>query len=133
MVLIVALPEATDPAALEDALAEPAGLLELITTVRPVADAAPLHAEGSPYVVSVYGADKPGIVWRISEALAAAKVNISDLATHVVGDQEPVYVMILEVDVPPGGDAESIGTTLKGIGEELGVDIAFNPMDAETL
>jgi hypothetical protein len=41
--------------------------------------------------------------------------------------------MILEVDVPPGGDAESIGTTLKGIGDELGVDIAFNPMDAETL
>jgi glycine cleavage system transcriptional repressor len=133
MVLIVALPETADPSQLERALAEPAGALELITTVRPVADVPPLHAGGTPYVVSVYGADKPGIVWQISETLAAAHVNISDLATHVVGDQEPVYVMILEVDVPPGGDPEAIGTALKVIGSELGVDVAFNPMDTETL
>ena len=92
-----------------------------------------MHDGGTPYVVSVYGADKPGIVWQISEALAAADVNISDLATHVVGDQEPVYVMILEVDVPPGGDQEAIGSALKVIGSELGVDVAFNPMEAETL
>ena len=63
----------------------------------------------------------------------AAAVNISDLATHVVGDQEPVYVMILEVDVPPGGDPEAIGSALKVIGSELGVDVAFNPMEADTL
>jgi len=133
MVLIVALPDRADQKALEHALAEPADALDLIVTVRPVAEAAPLHAEGSPFVVSVYGADKPGIVWQISEALAAAHVNISDLATHVVGDQEPVYVMVLEVDLPPGADAESIGTSLKVIGGELGVDVAFNPMDADTL
>ena len=133
MVLIVALPDGADQKELERALAEPAGALDLITTVRPVAEAAPLHADGSPYVVSVYGADKPGIVWHISEALAAAGVNISDLATHVVGDQEPVYVMILEVDLPPGADAEAIGMSLKVIGEELGVDVAFNAMDTETL
>ena len=133
MVLIVALPDGTDATALERALAEPAGALDLITSVRPVADAPPLNAEGTPYIVSVYGADKPGIVWQISEALAAAHVNICDLATHVVGDQEPVYVMILEVDLPPGADGEAIGTALKVIGEVLGVDVAFNPMDAETL
>ena len=133
MVLIVALPDGADPENLLRALAEPAGALELITTVRPVADAPPPHAGGTPYVVSVYGADKPGIVWQISEALAAAHVNISDLATHVVGDQEPVYVMILEVDVPPGGDQEAIGSALKVIGAELGVDVAFNQMEADTL
>jgi len=133
MVLIVALPDGADPKELERALAEPAGALELITTVRPVAEAPPIHDGGTPYVVSVYGADKPGIVWQISEALAATHVNISDLATHVVGDQEPVYVMILEVDVPPGGDPEAIGSALKVIGSELGVDVAFNPMEADTL
>ncbi|HJT38590.1 MAG TPA: ACT domain-containing protein [Actinomycetota bacterium] len=133
MVLIVSLPDDADPKGLERALAEPAGALGLITTVRPVADAPPPHATGTPYVVSVYGADKPGSVWQISEALAAAKVNISDLATHVVGDQEPVYVMILEVDVPPGADPEMIGGALKVISSELGVDVAFNPMEADTL
>jgi len=133
MVLIVALPDGADPKDLERALAEPAGALELITTVGPVAEAPPLHDGGTPYVVSVYGADKPGIVWQISEALAAARVNISDLATHVVGDQEAVYVMILEVDLPPGADPEAIGSALKVIGSELGVDVAFNPMEADTL
>jgi len=133
MVLIVALPQGTDASALEKALAEPAGALDLITTVRPVAEAEPGHAGGSPYVVSVYGADKPGIVLRVSETLAANDVNISDLATHVVGDQEPVYVMILEVDLPPGAQADAISDALKAIGAELGVDVAFNPMDAETL
>ena len=88
---------------------------------------------GKEATVYVCRADKPGIVWQISEALAAAGVNISDLATHVVGDQEPVYVMILEVDVPPGGDPEAIGSALKVIGSELGVDVAFNPMEADTL
>ena len=133
MVLIVAIPDGADPENLQRALAEPAGALGLITTVRPVADAPPPHAGGTPYVVSVYGADKPGIVLQISEALAAAEVNVCDLATHVVGDQEPVYVMILEVDVPPGAGPETIGSALKVIGSELGVDVAFNPMEADTL
>jgi glycine cleavage system transcriptional repressor len=133
MVLIVALPDGARIDELERALMDPARALDLITSVRPVADAPALQAGGTPYVVSVYGADKPGIVWHISEALAAARVNISDLATHIVGDQEPVYVMILEVDVPPGADAEAIGNALKVIGSELGVDVAFNPMEADTL
>jgi glycine cleavage system transcriptional repressor len=133
MVLIVALPEGRDAPGLEKALAEPAGALDLITTVRPVAEAEPGRAGGSPYVVSVYGADKPGIVLRVSETLAANSVNISDLATHVVGDQEPVYVMIMEVDLQPGSQADAIGDALKTIGSDLGVDVAFNPMDAETL
>jgi glycine cleavage system transcriptional repressor len=132
MVLIVALPEGIDAPSLERALETPARTLELITTVRPIAEAAP-HAGGSPFVVSVYGADRPGIVARVSETLAAHGVNISDLATHVVGDQEPVYVMILEVDLPPGAQADTIADALKGIGADLGVDVAFNRMEADTL
>ena len=91
----------------------------------------PSHSRRTPK--NVYGADKPGIVLRVSETLAANGVNISDLATHVVGDQEPVYVMIMEVDLPPGAQADAIGDALKAIGSDLGVDVAFNPMDTETL
>src|SRR5437879_1340581 len=57
MVLIVAIPDGADPENLQRALAEPAGALGLITTVRPVADAPPPHAGGTTYGVSVYGAD----------------------------------------------------------------------------
>jgi len=133
MMLIVAIPDSAAPDDLEAALAEPARSLELITTVRPVAEVPAGHEPGAPYVVSVYGADKPGIVARTSQALADHNVNITDLATHVVGDQEPVYVMILEVELPPGADSDAIGDALKQLGADLGVDVSINPMEAETL
>jgi glycine cleavage system transcriptional repressor len=133
MMLIVAISDDAQPEDLEGALVEPARALELITTVRPIAEAPSGPEPGAPYVVSVYGADKPGIVARVSQALADHKVNITDLATHVVGDQEPVYVMVLEVELPPGADADVIGSVLKNLGSELGVDVAVNPMETETL
>src|SRR6058998_2904959 len=89
MMLIVALPETADATSLERALAAPARELELIVAVRPVAEVPPEHAEGSPYIVTVYGADKPGIVFRACQTLAAHGVNITDLATRVVGGDEP--------------------------------------------
>jgi glycine cleavage system transcriptional repressor len=133
MMLIVAISDDAAAEDLERALVEPARALELITTVRPIAEAPAGHEPGAPYVVSVYGADKPGIVARVSQTLADHKVNITDLATHVVGDQEPVYVMVLEVELPPGADADAIGSALKTLGSDLGVDVAVNPMEAETL
>src|SRR6058998_3143111 len=74
MMLIVALPSATDAAALEAALAAPAKALDLIVAVRPVEEASKEHAAGSSYVVTVYGADRPGIVYRVTSALASHRV-----------------------------------------------------------
>src|SRR6266542_6054727 len=59
MMLIVALPDGTDPSTLEAALAAPARALDLIVAVRPVTETAKEHAQGSTYVVTVYGADRP--------------------------------------------------------------------------
>ncbi len=133
MMLIVALPEGAEPSALESALLVPARELELIVAVRPVAEVAPEHAEGSPYIVTVYGADKPGIVFRVCEALAAHRVNVTDLATRVVGGEAPVYVMILEATVPGGADAAVVEADLKALAAEMAVDVAFHPVEAEAL
>jgi glycine cleavage system transcriptional repressor len=133
MMLIVALPEGAEPSTLEGALAVPAAELELLVAVRPVAEISPEHAEGSPYIVTVYGADKPGIVYRVCETLAGHRVNVTDLATRVVGGEAPVYVMILEATVPAGTDAAAVEADLKSLASELAVDVAFHPVEAETL
>lgn len=133
MMLIVTLPDAGDAAKLERALGGPAAEKDLIVAVRPVASSSPEHAEGEEYVVSVYGADKPGIVYRVSEALAAHAVNITDLATRVVEGDPSVYVMLMEVVVPLGADPAVVDADLKMLSGELEVDISFHPLEAETL
>jgi len=133
MMLIVALPASADAASLERALSGPAEAFDLIVAVRPVAEASPEHAEGTNYVVTVYGADKPGIVYRVCSTLASHRVNVTDLATRIVGEERPVYVMILEATVPAGADAAEVEADLKALSAELSVDVAFHPLEEETL
>ena len=118
---------------LERALADTANALDLIVSVRPVAEASKEHAAGTAHVVTVYGADRPGIVYRVCSTLASHRVNVTDLATRVVPGDQPVYVMILEATVPGGADTAAVEADLKALSAELSVDVAFHPLDEETL
>jgi glycine cleavage system transcriptional repressor len=84
----------------------------------------PVREEGELCLVSVYGSDQPGIVYRVTRALADRKINITDLNTRLIGTkEEPVYVMMLEAILPAGmavGDVESLLENLK---KELQVEI----------
>ncbi|HEX9776129.1 MAG TPA: ACT domain-containing protein [Actinomycetota bacterium] len=131
MMLIVATD--ADPAALELALQDPARSFDLIVSARPVPETPPAHAAGEQWVVSVYGADHPGIVARVTGALAAEAVNITDLATHVGEGDPPVYVMVLEVTLPPSLPGEELRGALDALAGELAVNISARPMDPETL
>src|SRR3954449_2272724 len=105
MMLVVAVPEGLEQGALEEALAGPARDYELVVAVRLIDDSVPVSPEGDAWTVSVYGADRPGIVHRVASLLADEGVNIVDLTTRVIGDEDrPVYAMILEVTVPSGTD-----------------------------
>lgn len=85
---------------------------------------------GRPHIISVYGADRPGIVYSVARELARRKVNITDLNTQVVGSKErPVYVMVLEVDLPEGVDMKDLGAVFDGIKKELGVSISVRPIE----
>jgi len=77
--------------------------------VRPVTDALglrlhldPIHGELHQHIepnvqVTVYGADRPGIVAQATAALAAAGLNILDLNTDVGGTAErPIYIMLID-------------------------------------
>ncbi len=107
---------------------EPVGeRLGLLVWVREVtgAQAGP---EGQSYVVSVHGADRPGIVHRVAAAIAEAGGNITDLSTRLAAG---LYVLVAEVDL--AGDPVPLEQALGAIGSELGVDAHLRPADADLL
>ncbi len=134
MMLVVAAPDGVEQRALEAALAGPAADLELVVAVRPIDDDVPASPEGEAWTVSVYGADRPGIVHRVASLLADNGVNIVDLTTRVIGDPaRPVYAMILEVTLPADGDASSLQQRLTGLASDLGVECSLHPSEADIL
>ena len=126
--LSVRVPPAKGAGDVREALAPVAARLKLTVTVQPVADA---HADAPPdCLLTVYGADRPGIVYPITRRLAERGVNITDMDTRVAGtDASPVYVMLLEA---VAGDTDLTGD-LSALRSELGVDITFQPLDSEAL
>lgn len=66
-----------------------------------------LHHHGRADVrVTVYGADRAGIVAQVSGALAEAGLDILELESDVVGSaSKPVYVMVIEGRASRGIDA----------------------------
>lgn len=103
--------------------------LDLHVTVDEIPDD---HEEPAPdHLITVYGADRPGIVHQIASLLAAEGVNITDLDTRVAGAADmPVYVMFLET---AGGDWSALPAKLGKVAASLGVDIGHKELDAEAL
>jgi glycine cleavage system transcriptional repressor len=133
MMLVVSGPGELAPADLEARLDPVAGRLDLQVNVRAVTDeVTAAAAAGARFAAAVYGADRPGLVARVSEVLAAHQVNIVDLQTRVVGEPDPVYAMHFELEVP-AGRAEAVEADLRAAAAELGVELSFHPDEAEIL
>jgi glycine cleavage system transcriptional repressor len=81
--------------------------------------------QGELCLVSVYGSDRPGIVYRVTRALAERGVNITDLNTRLIGTKdEPVYVLMLEAALPEGITIENAEGLLEKLKKELNVEIS---------
>ena len=140
MTLVVALPNGADAERLRadlEAAARDLGL-EAIALAQ-VAEADPAAASSEPsHIVTVYGIDHPGIVNSVAEALAAADVNITDLNTRLVGDDDAgagddLYAMMVEVALPPGLSAGALETLLQAIKRDQGVEVSVRELEADAL
>ena len=81
-------------------------------------------------MVSVHGADHPGIVAAVTRVLADAGVNVCDLQTRLTSR---LYVMIIDVSVPPGLALEELDRRLQAIAAEQDVAITLRAADADVL
>jgi glycine cleavage system transcriptional repressor len=93
---VMLMVEGADAARLERLLQPVTGRLGLRLHVDPIEGA--LYSQQEPNVqVTVYGADRPGIVAQVTGALSDAGFNILDLDSDVGGTRErPMYVMIID-------------------------------------
>jgi glycine cleavage system transcriptional repressor len=133
MMLVVSTPAGGAAERVEQALAPVADDLDLYVSVRPIDDeVTSAGAVGEPWVLAVYGADRPGLVARVAEVLAAHQVNITDLESRVIGEPDPVYAMHFEVEVPPDA-LDAVKGGLRSVAAELGVEISMHPDDADVL
>ena len=126
--LAARLPEGRSADALRERLLPVASAHGVTVTVQAVAEGEP---EAPPdTLLTVYGADRPGIVYAVASRLSARGVNITDMDTRVAGSHDaPVYVMLLEA---AAGDAD-LTEDLQSLRAELGVTITAQALDAEAL
>jgi glycine cleavage system transcriptional repressor len=136
MMLVVATPDEVDEAALRDDLDGVRGRLELealvlseLAELDPAAKAEPSH------IVTLYGADHPGIVHAATAALSERDIDVTDMTTRLAGDgqDEPLYALMMEVALPAGAEAEELGEALRKVGSDQGVEVSLRPLDTDAL
>jgi glycine cleavage system transcriptional repressor len=131
MVVAVAVSDDVDPEAARAALAPVAEDLGLGLWVGEAAPA-PTAPAGERCVLSVYGADHPGIVHAAASALAERGVNIVDLSSRLVGEP-PIFVLGIEADLPAGLTPEDLEAALRPLAEEQRVEVHLQTESDEVL
>jgi glycine cleavage system transcriptional repressor len=130
MVLILRAPEGVEFSTLRSQLEQLGEQLGLeAVTLSEVADAATERPEPT-HAITVYGADHPGIVHAVAAAIARADINITNLTTRLVSEEQPLYVMVLEVAAPEGIEPERV---LAPVADEQQVEVTIRSVEAATL
>ena len=137
IMLIFSSPPGKNQAMLERGFQPLERRLKLAIHLKPLAgkETAPQKSGGTPFVVSVYGADRPGIVYHVSKALAAKRLNITDVQTHRSAGRKggrSMYVLLLEVEAPARA-AASLPATMKRLERQLGVTISVREAEPDVL
>lgn len=86
---------------------------------------------GSAALLSVHGADRPGIVSTATAAVARHGGNITDLATRLGSSN--LYVLTADVVFPPGTDLDDVGVQVAEAVAPLGVRASLRAADEDVL
>jgi glycine cleavage system transcriptional repressor len=127
MVVVAAPLKGSDVARLHtdlEALAQAIDLEIHIRTLTPDEKLPFPAAETEHFVITVRGADRPGLVAAITAILAEQGINITRLGAEVVPlDQQLDYIQIYEVDIPKQLDFALVQKALQEGGKEIGVTV----------
>lgn len=96
----------------------------------PVTDDDPGAALGERFLLSVHGADRPGIVSAITAVVASHGGNIVDLTTRL---GRALYLLTAEIELPAASDREALERDLNAAAGSLGVEVSFLPVDADLI
>ena len=132
--LAATLPDGESAASLRARLGPIGEALGLYVSVEEIPGGEHAPDPEPDHVITVYGADHPGIVHRITSSLADRGANITDLDTRRRAGtaQSPIYIMVLETS---GGAWDLSLSGEFGLRRrlELKVDISVRPIETEAL
>ena len=118
-----------DPAELESRLA---GLRDegLVVSVLPLPEDRTESATGNSYLLSVYGADRPGIVSAVTRVVVEHGGNVTDLTTRLGAN---LYLLTAEVELPRDADVEALTSQLQATASAVGVEAHLVPVELDVL
>ena len=123
LIMIVSFPAPPDEKSLLDDLTRrngrDTGLGVQISPYRPEADK-PAVADGESFVITCFGPDTPGVIFRFSSLLADKGINIVDLYGHLDSGQ---FVLISQVQIPRRWDLAMLQADLEQLGREQGYTV----------
>ena len=133
MILIANAPPGDSLGRLKDDFAELSRDLDLEIHIRKIKEeemASYASGEIEPFIITVRGEDRPGLVYGISEVLAERGINIAkmDGKRALVGEKTE-YIQLFEVDVPKYLDHGLVQEKLRNRGREMGVDVDLQHRD----
>lgn len=129
VMLVLAAPDGTDRGSLEESLRDACGPLGMTVALLDVKDTESDHSPS--HVVTVYGADKPGILQGITRAIAEVSGNITDLTSRLLASgSTPVYALMLEVKV---ADEATFSAAVTAAAAALGTDVSIREYDDDAL
>ena len=117
-------------AAIEDALAPLTRDGTLSVTVRAVVADESTASGGTPWILSVHGGDRPGIVSSFVGEVARVGGKSSDDLKRLSGE---LYVVIAEIVLPAGVDPATLDAAIQRVARELGVGASLRVAEADDL
>lgn len=85
---------------------------------------------GPSYLLSVHGADRPGIVSTVTARISAVGGNITDLTTRLA---DGLYVLVAEVDIPATADMDALHERLTDVARDLRVEVSLRAVATDDL
>jgi glycine cleavage system transcriptional repressor len=135
MTLVLAVPDEADANAIESELRAVRERLRLesvslgeVEQIGPGATTEPSH------IVSVYGADHPGIVHAAASALAERGWNITDLETRLAGEgDDAIYALVMEVALTEDASLQDLERALEPVAAAERVEVTCRPLERDSL
>ncbi len=106
----------------------------LAVNVKPLSkkEAAFRPAKKGMYLVSLHGADRPGLVYQLTACLAKSKFNVTDLMTHRTdAGTKPGYVLFVEGELP--SSPAQLEKELAALAKKLSTKIQIRPLADESI
>ena len=102
----------------------------LSVSARAIPDEPVEEPAATSYVVTVHGADRPGIVSAIASRLNDVGGNITEMSSRLASG---LYILGAEVELPEGTDVDALEESLKKTADQLGVGATLQPAESDDL